>query len=236
MADPAPAALAGPQLFSEHPVDRASEEEPFLNDAEQARASAMTDPRRRLSFVTARRLWRQGAHHFTTAHALELPAFSRLPAHGAITPVDAPFRSSLCHTDSLVLAGFNREAIGVDAEPLDRRPEWQRLARRWFAPAETEWLHTQPAPAAAFLTLWTLKEAWIKATGRGIAGNLQALAFNPEDEQLLVDQAGPEWRAATTALHGHRISVLWQGGAEPEWWHETSLSQAHWHFPEVASR
>ncbi|MGM0450129.1 MAG: 4'-phosphopantetheinyl transferase family protein [Pseudomonadota bacterium] len=233
MADPASAALTGPQLFSGHPGHDANEAEGGLNDAERARASTMTDPSRRLAFVTARRLWRQGARRFAQAHGLALPDFSQLPARGAITPVDAPFRSSLCHTGSLILAGFNRAAIGVDAEPLDRQAEWERLASRWFAGPETEWLHAHPEPEAAFLRLWTLKEAWIKATGRGIAGNLQALVLDPDNEKLVLDQPGPGWRAATTSVQSHRVSVIWQGVAEPDWWHESGSCQAQWQFPEV---
>ena len=237
MADSASPTLTAPLLFSELLAEPATVgTEACLNETERSRASAMMDTRRRHSFVRARLLWRQGARRFALAHDLTVPDFSQLPARGAITPAEAPYRSSLCHTDHLVLTGFNRTSIGVDAEPLDRRADWERLARRWFAAAETDWLHTQPDPAAAFLRLWTLKEAWIKATGRGIAGNLQALVFSPESGRLLTDRTGPEWRAATTTRYGHRVSVLWQGTSEPEWRHRGDLCQVQWQFPEVVSQ
>ncbi len=237
MADPASPALTAPLLFSEpSPDPNTGRGDAHLNDAERARATAMTDTRRRRAFVAARLLWRQGAQRFARAHDLALPDFSQLPARGAITPAGVLYRSSLCHTDHLILTGFHRGAIGVDAEPLTRQADWERLAPRWFARAETEWLGAQPDPAGAFLMLWTLKEAWIKATGRGIAGNLQALVFSPDDGRLIADRDGPAWRAATTTCHGHRVSVLWQGTADPEWRHGDSLFQAQWQFPEVDTR
>lgn len=233
MADPASAALTGPQLFSERPIHGTDEAGHHLNDAERARASAIADARRHRAYVTARLLWRQGATQFAQTQGLTGPDFNQLPPSGAVTPADAPFQSSLCHTDSLVLAAFNRDAIGVDAEPLDRSLEWERLAERWFAAAETQWLSAQPDPMAAFLMLWTLKEAWIKATRRGIAGNLQGLVLNPDSGLLMTDRGGPAWCAATTTHHGHRISVLWQGGAEPEWPQAEGIDQVCWHLPEV---
>jgi 4'-phosphopantetheinyl transferase len=47
-----------------------------------------------------------------------------------------------------------------------------RLADRWFDPAEAAWLRDQPADArpAAFLLLWTAKEALGKALGTGLRG------------------------------------------------------------------
>ncbi|MFO7786580.1 MAG: 4'-phosphopantetheinyl transferase superfamily protein [Halospina sp.] len=232
MADPASSALAPPQLFSAPPGTGG---EAGLNDAEKARLMAMKDSGRRATYAAARQLWRQGARQFTRRHGLACPDFDRLPAGGAITPPDAGFRSSLCHTDRLVLTAFSQGPVGVDAEPVDRRPPWQTLARRWFTGPETDWLQAQAQPEDAFLMLWTLKEAWIKATARGIAGNLQALAFDPENGQLLLDRPDPAWRVATTTVQGHRVCVVWQGSAMPEWRHNEAICDAHWHLHRVGS-
>lgn len=233
MADPASAAVTGPQLFSGHPAHHAPDGTSRLNAAELVRCRATGDPQRRLTYTAARCLWRDGARHFAGTHDLPLPDFEQLPPSGAVTPAHAPFHSSVCHTNSLVLTGFNRGPIGVDAEPLERHPDWARLARRWFARAETEWLHQQPDPRDAFLRLWTLKEAWIKATGRGIADNLRALVLDPATNRLRLDQPGADWHAAMTLAHGHRLSVLWRGAAPLHWWHEQAPCQAEWSTWEV---
>lgn len=235
MADPAPATVTAPQLFSVHAEPVGGPELP-LNAAEQARLASMADRGRRATYVASRQLWRRGARHFTHTHGLSCPDFGHLAARGAITPGSAAFRSSLSHTTTLILAGFNQGAIGVDAEPLDRRPPWQALARRWFTALETDWLQAQAQPADAFLMLWTLKEAWIKATKRGIAGNLQALTFDPENNRLVLDRPEPTWCVATTTAHSHRICVAWQGSATPEWWHDGMSCETHWYCHEVEAQ
>lgn len=81
--------------------------------------------------------------------------------------------AALAHTRSgVVAAGLcERGPIGVDVEPLRPLPV-AGLAARWFAEAETAWLAEQPADArsAAFLLLWTQKEAVGKALGTGLRG------------------------------------------------------------------
>ncbi|MEQ6885737.1 4'-phosphopantetheinyl transferase superfamily protein [Salicola sp. Rm-C-2C1-2] len=235
MADSAPATVTAPQLFSVHEAPHGGPEFP-LNAAEQARLASMADRGRRGTYAASRQLWRRGALHFTHTHGLSCPDFTRLAPRGAITPRGAAFRSSLSHTNTLILLGFNQGAIGVDAEPLNRRPPWQALARRWFSSPETDWLQAQAQPADAFLTLWTLKEAWIKATSRGMAGHLQALTFDPLRNQLILDQPDPTWCLATTTAHSHRIGVAWQGDATPGWWHDGMSCEAHWYFHEVAAQ
>jgi 4'-phosphopantetheinyl transferase len=44
------------------------------------------------------------------------------------------------------------------------------LARRYFSPAETDWLLATPpdVQTAAFFTCWTAKEAYLKARGDGL--------------------------------------------------------------------
>ena len=60
-------------------------------------------------------------------------------------------------------------ALGIDAEPLDRRSfdACKRLAARWFSPAEQADLDRAPS-VQRFLEIWTRKEALVKLTGTGL--------------------------------------------------------------------
>ncbi len=71
----------------------------------------------------------------------------------------------------LAVAASRGGPVGIDVEG-PTRPEVVRLADRWFDPAEAAWLRDQPADArpAAFLLLWTAKEALGKALGTGLRG------------------------------------------------------------------
>lgn len=82
--------------------------------------------------------------------------------------------------------------LGVDLEQRRPRPKARRLVERLFAPAERDLL--LPLPAAAFDTgfsrLWVLKEAYIKADGRGLACPLAGFAIDPFALRLLCSAPG----------------------------------------------
>ena len=97
---------------------------------------------------------------------------------------------SISHTDGLVgvLLSSNR-SCGVDIESLSRRVDVQKLAQRSCSLIEREWLNRQDLSdqTTAFLKLWTLKEAYLKATGLGISVPLNQLSFGFSDGIHLVD-------------------------------------------------
>jgi 4'-phosphopantetheinyl transferase len=80
------------------------------------------------------------------------------------------------------VAGLAAEgrALGFDVEPLDRSINLG-IADRYFCPEEVGWLESLPEPTrpAGFMRLWTLKEAFIKATGRGLGQDLATFWFTP---------------------------------------------------------
>lgn len=58
--------------------------------------------------------------------------------------------------------------------------------------------------------MWTLKEAWLKATGRGIAGNLQTLEVRNQFE-LYGDQPDKTWLASCFYVEGFLVTLVYQG-------------------------
>lgn len=96
------------------------------------------------------------------------------PAHAA------QLQFNLSHTGALLLVGISHgQALGVDLETQQRKRPWLDLAQRYFAADETAALAALPPTrqAAAFVDLWSCKEAVLKAIGRGIAFGLQRLSF-----------------------------------------------------------
>jgi 4'-phosphopantetheinyl transferase len=119
-----------------------------------------------------------------------------------LDPAQAPpgLHFSLSHTRGLVACAVGRcEALGIDAEAW-REPAPIELAKRYFAPAEAR-LIADLAPEerpAAFYRLWTLKEAYLKATGEGLAGALDSFAFSLDPTELTLPFPGSAaaWRFA----------------------------------------
>lgn len=133
---------------------------------------------------------------FTAAHALARSMLSRatgLPtAHWrtvkgsagkpALTDADAlgGLRFNISHTHGIVACAIARGVeLGVDVEAADRKTTLD-IAGRFFAPEEVALLRAMP-PArqpAVFFRFWTLKEAFIKATGEGLGRPLDSFSFS----------------------------------------------------------
>jgi 4'-phosphopantetheinyl transferase len=84
--------------------------------------------------------------------------------------------------------------VGVDVERTRQIPEIEAIARRFFSPRETRTLLALPASSRlqAFYSCWTRKEAFLKATGEGIAENLEKVEVTlaPEDHPEVVSLTG----------------------------------------------
>ena len=76
--------------------------------------------------------------------------------------------------------------LGVDIESVHRQVDYRALANRFFSAAEQEAFNKLPAGAAcaAFYRVWSRKEAFLKATGQGLAGGLSGFSV-PLGETLV---------------------------------------------------
>ena len=102
-------------------------------------------------------------------------------------PGTPPLRFNLSHTEGLIacLITLDRE-VGVDVEYIDRPSSTVEIADRFFSPSEVRALRSQPEERqrSRFFDYWTLKEAYIKARGMGLALPLDQFSFHlePRDE------------------------------------------------------
>jgi 4'-phosphopantetheinyl transferase len=100
----------------------------------------------------------------------------------------APLSFNLSHTDGLVGVATVPQggcALGFDLEPLDRRVTLN-VADHYFRAEEVAWLSAlaEDRRSTGFLQLWTLKEAFIKATGEGLSRDLASFWFTPSPPRL----------------------------------------------------
>ena len=132
-----------------------------------------------------------------------------------LTPVPS-LRFNITHTEGLVCLLLSDEHdLGVDTERLARAPRLLALAPNVFAPRELSDLSALPSDEQAHraLTLWTLKESYIKARGMGLALALDGFAFRFEGgvtrlevEPRLGDD-GARWQFQTLTHGEHLISA-----------------------------
>jgi methyltransferase (TIGR00027 family) len=94
---------------------------------------------------------------------------------------ELPLHFSVSHTRGLIVHAVSAtRAIGIDVEDATRALDYRQLARRVCSPAETASMQGLPPPEAArrFLQLWTLKEAYSKATEIGLSLDVARITFS----------------------------------------------------------
>lgn len=140
-----------------------------------------------------------------------------LDARGHPLVCSPQVQTSLSHYQDRAAAAVCAHAggLGIDLERRHRRCRWQDIARRWFAPTEQALLEacgTQEGERL-FYRLWTLKEAWVKATGRGLAGHFEAIRLVDAGPhwRLVADTDQLDWQAWTGWVGADCLAVVWQG-------------------------
>lgn len=150
----------------------------LLSPAERDRAERFRWPRDRWSYTAAHVLLRAMLAEIHDRAPADWGFIHDQYGRPEIDPAPAggePIRFSLTHTHGLAACAVTvgplppGVEVGVDAEHVARSLDARSLAERFLHPAEAAWLaaHAEQ-PGAAFLRLWTLKEAVAKAVGQGL--------------------------------------------------------------------
>lgn len=121
--------------------------------------------------------------------------------------------------DQAVFAVGTGAQPGIDIERLRPRPRALEIAQRYFDETESRALErvADEARAAAFLELWTAKEAVLKALGRGLAFGLHRLRIAMHSDRLhlrwLDDDDAQAWQLHRLMLDAaHLGAIAWRGG------------------------
>ncbi len=131
---------------------------------------------------------------------------------------------NLAHTEGAVAMAVCRHArVGIDVEKVGRAR--LAVAERYFSAAEAAQLRVlaPDAQALRFVQLWTLKEAYLKATGTGLAGGLGRMSFLFETTAGFRFERADDAEAARWQFHQYEIgtehvlalAVLPRAGSEP---------------------
>ena len=162
----------------------------LLDATERERAARFVFARNRVEFIAAHALARAALALTFGVSPTEWDFVA--DAQGKPAPLlggkPAPLSFNLSHTTGMVglavVAGANR-ALGFDLEKLDRELTMD-IADRYFTAQEVAWLYALPGAerSRGFLRLWTLKEAFIKATGKGLTDDLASFWFVPSPPRI----------------------------------------------------
>ncbi|HEY9037273.1 MAG TPA: 4'-phosphopantetheinyl transferase superfamily protein [Pseudomonadales bacterium] len=159
----------------------------WLSSDEQQRLSRFAHDEPAHAFLAARMVLRGvlAALHRCDPECIELDKNAwdkprlRAPA--------SDWQFNLSHSHGwLALAVSQVGEVGVDIEYAARSNAIERLAKRYFSSHEQAWLAEASAAdyRQRFFDIWTLKEAYIKAVGKGLAVSLEGFGFTARDGRL----------------------------------------------------
>jgi 4'-phosphopantetheinyl transferase len=189
------------EMLGRHEVEAAQR---FLRDRDRA------------AYVAAHALLRQ----VLSTHDSTPPSAWIFDTHADGKPVLSGRHSTnlsfnLSHTRGLVACVVCRTRdVGIDVELIDPRVEALEIASRFFSEREVAGLRAsvESERPARFAELWTLKEAYAKATGAGLSTPLHTYGFTYEGATALrfMPAVGEhaDWQFALFApTSDHRMSV-----------------------------
>ncbi len=210
----------------------ARQAETVLSPDEQHRAGRFAFEKDRRSYIAAHWLLRWALSQYHPIPPADWKFTRSLQGKPAVEApaIGQALQINLSHTLGMVACAVTRVGeVGVDVESVKTR-EHLRIARRFFAPSEVEQLEQLPLEQHdnAFFRLWTLKEAYIKARGLGLAIDLASFAFpnvmgesieitfaqgvkdQPADWEFFRHEPGEHHKIAAAVHHRERTKIAWK--------------------------
>jgi 4'-phosphopantetheinyl transferase len=196
----------------------------LLDPHERAKRDGLTFTDERRDYVAAHALVRRTLSRYRavaeTEWAFEVGPFGK-PFIVERLIGSPPLMFNLSHTKGLVACAVGTAVeLGIDVESLDHSGDDLKLAERYFAGSEVADLRARSAGErpTRFIELWVLKEAYIKAVGRGLSHPLPSFAFELTGEDGLRFTAPPgetaaRWHFALfAAAERYRLAIALNGG------------------------
>jgi 4'-phosphopantetheinyl transferase len=195
-----------------------------LTTDEAQRASRFHFQKDRTHFVVARGVLRTILGEYLNLNPEQVPlGYTALGKPTLAEPFSSgELQFNLAHANGLALYAFCRDhPVGIDLERI--RPDFAtaEIAKRFFAPAEVAAMQALPPElqVEAFFAGWTRKEAYLKATGRGLSMPLDSFEVSVAPDQpaaLLRSRDDPQetqrWRLqALNPAPGYAAALAVEG-------------------------
>ncbi len=108
--------------------------------------------------------------------AINPPYEIKRSAHGKPFLPNEKIKFSYCHTEGLCAVVISDFECGIDAENINRKASFAEISSRFFTADENEYLSSRNFSSEVFYEIWTKKEAYLKFTGKGLAGGLNSFS------------------------------------------------------------
>lgn len=140
----------------------------WLSDTETSRYSCYRKREDRLNFLLGRLMVKSVLNREDPVKVvLQADRYGKLHCLSGNASAYAHFNIS--HTDGFVAAIFSTSSpVGIDVEKI-RETDYMEILNTVSSPEEMEFFRQSADPAEAFYTIWTVKEAFLKAEGTGFS-------------------------------------------------------------------
>ncbi len=195
--------------------------ESTLSPDELARANRFHFAKDRSRFIVARGLLREFLSRYL-GHAPAGLEFSYGPyGKPALAGINASSGLSfnLAHSGDLAVYAFSAgRNLGIDVELIKPESAGEDIAARYFSAREVNDLRSLPSEArvAAFFACWTRKEAYLKATGKGLQTPLDSFSVSllPGQPAQFLAGVDPNWHmAAFQPADGYAAALVQDGNS-----------------------
>jgi 4'-phosphopantetheinyl transferase len=157
-----------------------------LSADERSRAARFVTDSARRTFIMARSAMRAILSQYVAATPLALRLSSTRRGKPFLVDYEnVNFNLSHSHNLAALAVVTSPRRIGVDIEKLGRIPKG--VTTEAFLPAEIRLIETAPNPTASFFAHWTMKEAYLKASGDGLHVPLTSVRVAPGAPQRIGD-------------------------------------------------
>ena len=102
-------------------------------------------------------------------------------------PVADHLHFNISHAGDYVVGVVSDDEVGCDIERNVNAP--LEIAEHYFHSTEREYIEAASDPGKAFFTLWTLKESYMKMTGRGMGLPLDSFEIVRKDARFVLGKS-----------------------------------------------
>lgn len=199
--------------------------ERILSKEEITRAQHYQSPKDRLRFIARRGILRQLLARYVGIDPDQI-IFSTNP-YGKLVLSNHPLSFNLSHCQDRIAFAFTlNKDVGVDIEQVNSFPGLSRLVEYWFSIKEQVGFSKLPPDAQleAFYHIWTQKEAFVKARGKGLSLSLKdfSVSHHPHRPGKLLSIVGEPaatsgWKMAVNGSDaGWKVAVCIRMDASPK--------------------
>ena len=181
----------------------------YLDETEQLRTQKISDRTTRAIFIKSRSFLRHILAQHLQCKKKEVPISYNQFGKPEFIPSNG-FYFNISHSKNLCLVAISSSEIGVDIEFIDQKFDYETVADLMFSDKEKYFLQqdNNEAQRDMFYKIWTKKEAYLKATGKGFSIEHTMFTAQSHSEPTKIEEDNKAWYISNLSQSNNYQSAL----------------------------